>query len=393
MFHKKGYILVLTLIIMASLLFFGTLLLSLYQQESYIVQKAETDIIAEEAAKAGISEAIYNLREDPNWVAGFNNVKLPASGATYSMTLVRDTTPTPSVPYSINNNNNSSSVKGWQGRDVPSNGVHLVSVGKIGRSQKIIQAIALSGGTGFSDDFQKGISNWTKINNNNVRGTEYNIVQHDGSSALHMGPGSSTGNYRDSEHQMFATGLNLSNFDLSVKVRLVKPAITNPQYAGYSIFFRATNINGDVNTYAFQFELPNNKKKSSFMIAKFDGVVSPSSVQPVVSITPETLYGMTKDSFWNTSQWNGDDGNSEWYKSHTIGIKAAGNVFTVYIDGKQVLTFTDTDARQQGEPAKFITPYQSGTIGFRTWYDSSIILDDISVKTSGGTVTITSQFH
>ncbi|MEQ8190739.1 MAG: family 16 glycoside hydrolase [Candidatus Eremiobacterota bacterium] len=394
MFHKKGYILVLTLIIMAALLFFGTLLLSLYQQEAYIVQKAETDMIAEEAAKAGIAEAIYNLREDPNWMTGFNNVKLPASGATYTITVIKDKTPTPSVPYSINNYNNSSSVKGWQGRDVPSSGVHLVSAGKIGRSQKIIQTLALIQGPGFSDTFQNGTSQWIKTNNVNVRGTKYDIIQFEGSSSLQMGPGSASGNYRDSEHQMFASNLNLTDFDISLKLRLVPPSVIQPQYYGYSIMFRATNTNDVINAYSFQFEMPNNKATSSFMLTKIAGIQSPGSVSPVSNITPALLYKATGDPFWDPLKWNANDLNSQWYKTHNIGIKAAGNVFTIYMDGRQVLTFTDTDAKQQGEPSDFITPYKSGTIGFRTWYDSAIILDDISVVvSSGGSVNLTSQFH
>jgi hypothetical protein len=139
--RQKGFILALTLLVMAAIFFFGLLYLSFYRTEKSLALKAETDLIALEAASAGIQDAIYQLKRNPRWNAGFSAVYLTRSRAAYTMSFNSGQT---AIPYSTNNSQGMSAVTGYRGRVVPAGLIHLVSVGVSGKSKKVEEALVMA---------------------------------------------------------------------------------------------------------------------------------------------------------------------------------------------------------------------------------------------------------
>lgn len=136
--RRRGYLLVLTLAVMGALMTFAAALTGAFSGENSIAQRAERDVIAEEAARAGIQDAFAQILQDPGWNAGFNNVTLPNSGANYSMSFTK------AIPeFSTSNRGNTAAVTGYNGRQVPGNTIHLVSVGRFQTSRKVEEALIL----------------------------------------------------------------------------------------------------------------------------------------------------------------------------------------------------------------------------------------------------------
>ena len=144
---SKGYILIITILAIGALFFFAFLLVRLQASERKIATKGENDLIAEQAAKAGIDDALYQLKQDISWNSGFNKKALPNSNAIYSMSF--DNTQT-TIPYSTNNSSGAATVTGYRDRKVPPGMIHLISIGKSVNSSKIEESlISKSGGTLF----------------------------------------------------------------------------------------------------------------------------------------------------------------------------------------------------------------------------------------------------
>ncbi|MCE1246325.1 MAG: hypothetical protein LWY06_06755 [Firmicutes bacterium] len=148
---KKGYILILTFLVMAMMFFFGLMLVEFMSSETKLTIKSEHDNIAAEAANAGIDDAIYYLKQNASWASGFNNTALGHSNSTYSMTFDKNQTV---LPYSTNNSTGTATITGYGGRTVPAGSVHLVSIGKFGRSKIIEESMITPGGTLFSAAIQ-----------------------------------------------------------------------------------------------------------------------------------------------------------------------------------------------------------------------------------------------
>jgi len=254
---EKGYILIVTLIVMGALVLWGAFALNLYRQEQYTAQKAEMDLIAEEAARAGIEDAFYYLKTDPSWTAGFNNVLLPQSKATYSISFDKSRK---DIPWSFNNYGKIETVIGWRGREVPSGSVYLVSVGKFGRSEKVMQTLITVGGGVFQDNFDRGDSAWSRIYNQQVEGTNYKVEN----GKYYIGPGDK--NTVTGEHQVFTGKESWKDYTVEVTLSTENRIIdkTNPQMAGFGIFFRSKNVTdfSNINSYVFQYEVDRNDKVS-----------------------------------------------------------------------------------------------------------------------------------
>lgn len=134
--RPRGYLLVLSLAVMGALIFFAAALMGAFTGENSIAQRAERDVIAEEAARAGIQQAFAQIMQDPGWKAGFTDFSLPKSGATCSMSFTK------AIPeFSTSNRGNAAAVTGYNGRIVPAGAIHLVSVGRYGTSRKVEEAI------------------------------------------------------------------------------------------------------------------------------------------------------------------------------------------------------------------------------------------------------------
>lgn len=138
---QRGYILIVTLLAIAALFFYAITLVRFHFMEKGIAQMGEMTLIAEQAANAGLNDAIYYLKRDPAWSAGFNNAALPHSDAVYFITFNN----TQGSPYSTNNSAGTSAVAGYNGRSVPAGAIHIVSVGKSGKATHIKEALVITG--------------------------------------------------------------------------------------------------------------------------------------------------------------------------------------------------------------------------------------------------------
>ena len=135
--RRRGFILVLAMMVSAALFFFALMYVHLYKAEQGLALQGERTLAAREAACAGISLAGLELKKNPAWSTGLDNVALPASGATATVTF--DTTR--GLPYSTNNSQNTAAVTGWEGRTVPPGTIHLVGVGRLGPVTQVDQAL------------------------------------------------------------------------------------------------------------------------------------------------------------------------------------------------------------------------------------------------------------
>jgi len=145
---RKGYILILVII---ALFLFSTITLyyvNLFHQEKALAQREKWNFIAEKVAEAGIEDAIYHLRQDLSWEAGFDNTKLPHSGGSYNMSFDKNQS---AIPYSTNNGIGTVPVTGYGGREVPPGMIHLVSIGKYQDGRKQEEALVSLGGELFRD--------------------------------------------------------------------------------------------------------------------------------------------------------------------------------------------------------------------------------------------------
>ena len=355
---EKGYILILTLLVMGALFLWGIFALDLYRHEQYIAQKAEMDLIAEEAARAGINDAIYYLKKDSSWDEGFSDAKLEHSGATYSINFDKSYT---LLPWSVNNSNGSESVFGWRERVVPPGTVYLVSTGKFGRSEQVIQAIVTVGGILLDDDFSGGDGNWTPLYNQQVRGENYKVE--DGK--YYVGPGDKNGIF--GEHRIFTGNEDWSDYTIDVTLSGETHVIgkNNPKSSGFGIFFRSTSIDdiNDINSYVFQYEV-DKKGQGSFLYRK---------------ITQDNELHVDKSIIMEVP-----DDSPPWTLSevHNVKIEVEGNRFITYVDGEKVLDYEDND-----------NPFTSGQIGFRVWYDGYAVFDSIAVTGGSGTAILNSTSH
>ncbi|MBI3928646.1 MAG: hypothetical protein HY319_24110 [Armatimonadetes bacterium] len=131
--RRGGYLLVLTLFVMAALFFFALAFLRHFQSQKSLAQMHEQTLIAEEAAKAGLDAGLNELRKDPSWKSGYREVRLPHSGAIYTMSFDPANA---SVPHSTHNVGGSSSRTGSGARVVPPGFIHLVCVGRYEKARR-----------------------------------------------------------------------------------------------------------------------------------------------------------------------------------------------------------------------------------------------------------------
>jgi Flp pilus assembly pilin Flp len=112
--------------------------------------------------------------------------------------------------------------------------------------------------------------------------------------------------------------------------------------AGYGIFIR-TQTTSPLNGYVFQFDpgLGN-----AFLFRKWVNGAEQGAMQPV-------YYPPSSFVFLNTP--------------HTIKVTAKGSLLQAYVDGKLVLSITDST-------------YTSGGTGLRTWDSTSVCFDNFGIK-------------
>jgi hypothetical protein len=111
---------------------------------------------------------------------------------------------------------------------------------------------------------------------------------------------------------------------------------------GYGVFFRLQNYNNRPNGYAFQYD-PG--LGGAFVVRKW---VNGNEINPPLVMNRPPGY-----------TWTGTP--------RDIEIRVIGNTYTAFVDGQQVLTFTDAT-------------YNSGGVGLRTWDSTKVCIDNLSIN-------------
>jgi hypothetical protein len=133
---------------------------------------------------------------------------------------------------------------------------------------------------------------------------------------------------------------SMQNLPSDYSVR-IKGAIL-AQGDGYGIFFRVQNYTGRPDGYTFQYD-PG--LGGAFAVRKWvNGYeINPPLVRKVVP--GYTWRDVPRD----------------------LEVQVKGNTFTAFVDGQEVLTFTDPD-------------YTSGGVGLRTWDKTAVCMDGFSIE-------------
>jgi Tfp pilus assembly protein PilX len=346
---EKGALLIMALLVIGALFFFALMYVRLFATEKQLSQKAEQTLVADEAAQAGINDALLELKKNPAWNAGFSDVGLPRSGALYTVTFNNTQT---ALPWSTNNGAGSAALTGWNGRTVPPNAVHLVSTGTLGKGKSTRQAIVVLASALFQDHFDTDASQWTEVMGSkfNVKNSNYNL---------------GTQGQAAGEHRTFAGDQEWTDMVIEVKARLGQGG------PGYGIYFRSTGIK-NVNSYIFQYD-PGAGAPGYFTYRK---VINGKEQGAWASTNRNTIPDFAQKD--NQMSW--------WYNDwRTIRIEIKGNRFVTYVDDVKVLDATDT-ANQ----------FPNGQIGLRTWNSSYAQFDQVTVSGGSGgegtTITVKSRF-
>lgn len=136
--RPRGYALILALLLGSALFFWALAATRLSGAQKSLGGADERQAIAAAAATAGLDAAAAELKSNPTWATGFDQVLLPHSGGSYSMTF--DATRT-DLPWSTNNSTGTSPVSGWSNRSVPGGLMHLVSVGSFQGLRSVQEAL------------------------------------------------------------------------------------------------------------------------------------------------------------------------------------------------------------------------------------------------------------
>ncbi len=338
--EKKAFILVMSLMIIASLFFFGLAFINLFMAEKQLSQRAEQTITADEAAQAGLEDALYQLKRSQTWNAGFNCISTPHSGAAYSMSFNSTQT---SLPYSTNNYAGTTTMTGWGGRSIPPGSAHLVSVGSYGNASSTRQLMVAVTNMLLLDTFDSADTQWTRVLGPASDFTVQNSCYIIGSNG---------------EHRTFAGSTSWTDMIIEVKATLT-------QGNGYGIYFRSSNINS-VNSYIFQYDP--GWSGGSFIYRK---VQNGNEQNPFALTTRASIPSFAAGG----ANW--------WYNTQrTLRIEIVGNRFIAYVDNVKVLDATDTG-----------NTFTSGEVGLRTWSNSIVKVDEMKVMNgASSTMTIKSRF-
>ena len=131
---------------------------------------------------------------------------------------------------------------------------------------------------------------------------------------------------------------NLSQSDYTINLK----DVTLNQGNGYGVFFRASNTSA-VNGYSFQYD-PGYGSGGSFIMRKW---VNGNELAPFAAVPAPAGFN------WNQP-------------NRQIQVVVKGNTFTAYVDGKKMVSGSDST-------------YPSGGIGLRTWDGTTFRTDNLTV--------------
>lgn len=338
----RGFILIIGLLAMGAIFFFSMTYIRLYTADKGLSLKAELSLVADEAAQAGIEDALDQVRQSQVWNTGFNAVSLPRSGGTYTVTFNKAQN---TVPWSTNNSSGSEAVAGWGGRTVPPNTLHIVSTGAARNEKVTRQVIVRVSSALFNDPFDSVTGYWNQVMGPyfEVKNGSYNIGR--------MGQAAG-------EHRTFAGDTGWTDYVVEVKATLKSPQ--NSTSNGYGIYFRASNVK-NVNAYIFQYDPGyDNGAGGSFIFRK---VINGAEQSPFARVLRNSIPEFAE----KIGQMNW------WYnKEREIRLEITGNRFVAYVDKIKVLEATDSAGQ-----------FPNGEIGLRTWSNAYTQFEELTVTGSG----------
>lgn len=112
---------------------------------------------------------------------------------------------------------------------------------------------------------------------------------------------------------------------------------------GYGIFFRLQDYDDTPNGYAFQYDP--GYAGGAYVVRKW---VNGYEINPPIVANRMSGYD------WLDS-------------SRDVELQVKGDTFTAFVDGEQVMTFTDPN-------------YESGGVGLRTWDSTAVCMDDFRIE-------------
>lgn len=133
-----------------------------------------------------------------------------------------------------------------------------------------------------------------------------------------------------------------SGTDYAVEMNAIYLSGSKSQ-SGYGIYYRATEESA-ISGYAFQYD-PG--AGNAFVVRK---VVNGKESATIQRVTMSSTMGKDFDIT----------------EPHDIKIEVVGDKHVISVDGKKVLEFTDDT-------------FQSGSVGVRTWNDSKVLFDEVTV--------------
>ncbi|MCA9796866.1 MAG: hypothetical protein KC910_33885, partial [Candidatus Eremiobacteraeota bacterium] len=108
--------------------------------ELFLSQHHRDEVAALYLAQAGIIDAVTELENDPDWVAGFNKKSLAGSVGTYTLTF--NTGGAPFTELESVNNSDGSKPDNYQGANkVPAGCASLVVTANVGMASRTVEAI------------------------------------------------------------------------------------------------------------------------------------------------------------------------------------------------------------------------------------------------------------
>lgn len=123
--------------------------------------------------------------------------------------------------------------------------------------------------------------------------------------------------------------------------------VTLTQGNGYGVYFRSTMTSSGLNGYVFQYDpgaTGYGNKNGSFLIRRW--------INGVEVMTPIAVAPLSGSTTYNTP--------------HDFDISVKGDTYTVFMDGKQILSAKDST-------------YTTGGTGLRSWDSTSACMGDFSI--------------
>lgn len=317
----------LTLAVGGLLVLFSTSLADLTGGQRQLGREHESSLRAEAAAEAGLAEALYELKQNPDWQAGCQG-RLARSQADYAVRF----NGSPNC-RSASNYGGSQALLGWQGKSIPPGQVHLVSVGRSGQALQVEQMLVDPGRQLMLSTFSNGVDGWKACKG------ALKPVALLGNCVV----GSRVSRVPPSEQWNHAGDPSWTDYTVDGEMTLTSGS-------GFGIFVRFRNPGSSASGYRFDYDaLTNPRHGGAFMLRKVvNGVAQPPFAS--VNRADTSLGGLLN-------------------VKRRFRVVVRGNHLEGYVDG--VLVVSGEDASQA---------FPTGMVAFRGPLNGVLLVDWVRVR-------------